>query len=70
MMIKNKTNEIADNIILIKFLGYTEVGGSTSNILQKVQLDIIDNQKCKEVYDDEENYNIFNSQLCAGESFS
>lgn len=69
-MIKNKTNEIADNIILIKFLGYTEVGGSTSNILQKVQLDIIDNQKCKEVYDDEENYNIFNSQLCAGESFS
>lgn len=69
-MIKNKTNEIADNIILIKFLGYTEVGGSTSNILQKVQLDIIENQKCKEVYNDDENYNIFNSQLCAGESFS
>lgn len=51
----------------MKFLGYTEVGGSTSNILQKVQLDIIDNQKCKEVYNDEENYKIYDSQLCAGE---
>lgn len=48
-------------------LGYTEVGGSTSDILQKVQLDIINNQQCKDVYNDEENYNIYRSQICAGE---
>ncbi|CRL05180.1 CLUMA_CG018056, isoform A [Clunio marinus] len=46
--------------------GYTEVAGSTSDILQKVQLDIIDNQKCKSVYDDEDNYKIYDSQMCAG----
>lgn len=47
-------------------LGYTEVGGTTSDVLQKVQLDIINNQQCKDLYNDEDNYNIFRSQICAG----
>jgi Trypsin len=50
--------------------GYTEVGGSSSDILQKVQLDIISNQQCREVYDDEDNYSVYGSQMCAGESQS
>lgn len=46
--------------------GYIEVGGSTSDILQKVQLDIIDNEQCSQLYNDEDNYHIYPSQLCAG----
>lgn len=47
--------------------GYTEVGGQTSDVLQKVQLSIIPNDKCRNVYNDIENYQVFPSQLCAGE---
>lgn len=50
----------------VDFLGYTEVGGSTSDVLQKVQLDIIPNQQCSALYNDEDNYRIFSSQICAG----
>lgn len=46
--------------------GFTEVGGTTSDILQKVQLDIIPNQNCSNLYNDEDNYRIFPSQVCAG----
>lgn len=54
-------------MMLIHFKGYKEShGGTTSDILQKVTLDIIDNQQCRNIYRDEENYNIFGSQICAG----
>lgn len=47
--------------------GFTEVGGRTADHLQKVELAIIDNNKCRSLYDDQENYNIDDTQLCAGE---
>lgn len=50
----------------VNILGYTEVGGSTSDVLQKVQLDIISNQQCSTLYNDDDNYRIFTSQICAG----
>lgn len=47
--------------------GYTETGGSQSDVLQKVQLSIINNEKCRNVYNDVENYQVYPSQMCAGE---
>ena len=53
-------------LMLYSFTGYTEVGGITSDILQKVQLDIIQNDVCSRLYNDSANYRIFPSQICAG----
>jgi prostasin len=47
--------------------GFTEVGGNTADILQKVELSIIDNKRCNELYNDPENYDIDGTQICAGE---
>lgn len=50
-------------IYLIVFLqGQTGTNKATSDILQKVQLDIISNQQCANVYDE-----VFETQLCAGD---
>jgi len=46
--------------------GYTEVAGPTSDELLKVELDIIPNDRCSAIFNDESNYNIDNTQLCAG----
>jgi len=46
--------------------GYTEYGGQTSDILQKVQLDIIGNQQCRDFHNNRKDYGIFDSQICAG----
>lgn len=60
--------KVTDDLRFFNILlsGYTEVGGKTSDILQKVQLDIIANQQCSSLYNDEENYHIYPSQICAG----
>lgn len=47
--------------------GYTEFGGQTSDVLQKVELSIIDVDQCRRLYDDQDNYGIDDTQLCAGE---
>ena len=39
-----------------------ELGGSTSDELMKVELDIIENSKCQKYFDE----TVINSQMCAG----
>lgn len=56
------------SLLNCKYLrGFTEVGGRTADVLQKVELSIIPNQKCRDIYKDVDSYNINNKQLCAGE---
>lgn len=48
--------------------GFLGVGQLTSDILQKVELNIIPLQQCKNLYNDQSNkYNLNTDQLCAGE---
>lgn len=58
--------EFAEKFFLL-CRGFTEVGGQTADLLQKVELSIIDVPHCKQLYNDQEYYDIDETQICAGE---
>jgi secreted trypsin-like serine protease len=48
--------------------GFLETGGRIADVLQKVELSVIPNNQCKEIYKDQaDDYKINGKQLCAGE---
>lgn len=60
-----QTNNIGQASTVASGFGYTQYGGTTSNKLLKVKLDIIDNSVCRKTFEDEDAV-INGNQICAG----